>query len=237
MTGYAGKNTRIFISAPSVPLTAHSVRRQSGGPQNIYQIDDDTRQVLDTSQQLTISVSGSPVYREDDFGVPSPSNTEDWSIDPLFGILTRNETGPHPAASNVTIAGNYHPLNEVGQARSYSMSRSVNLLDSTTFNNQDFTEREQGIKDLSINLSELDGANVQDWHNFIDNDTRILIEIRQIGGGAFTIYGTGTAKSIKMWCLVETVTTSADNQDLLVRDVDLMIDAINNSYPYSARSK
>lgn len=230
-----GKSVRIYTSGAPVSLSAQSVRRGTG-PQNIYQVDDVSRQVLDDSQRISIAVQGTVVYAQDNFGVPSPSNTEDWTINPLFGIITRNETGPHPIPGQVIVTGNYFPLVEVGQAREFSMSKTAELLDTTTFGDETITRKATGLKDVSVSITELEGVNAQDWAEYMDNDERILLDIRMMPAD-FTIYGTTPTIVNRGWFLPETLNYDNDVSDLVIKSIDLLIDASGNGFPFSTQKK
>ena len=135
----AAYNTTIKIPGTSTMFSGEAMTLVSG---TTYQITDPTKRVWDRSVTPTFYDGSSPIAAA---GITS--------INYLFGKVTLAS----PPSGAVTVDGNYLPMVEATGIREHSFSLSADLLDKTTYeNNEGYRRRMYALRDVSATLSGFD---------------------------------------------------------------------------------
>lgn len=208
----AGYNTRLLLANDKVQFSPSAAVSQSRRNANEYQINNVDRQVLDFEQPITISVGGTPQIVITN-GVKS-SVTEDWDIDPLFGILTRNASGANPAASTVTVNGSYYNFSNalIGESRNATYLNENNTND-VSHHGVGTVLNDYGLDDYTVNIDVLYSDTNPDFHDIINNKRKVLFEMRPFGTtGNYTLY-TNPIPSVYItrgFFIIQSVNTNTD---------------------------
>lgn len=169
--GSPGWRATVKRSGTSTQFTDEAASLVSG---KTYQIDDETKQVWDREQPVTV---------KDDGVVVDSSNIE--FIDYLFGKVTF--ASGYTVQGAVTISGNYLPMQSVAGANSYTLNQTAEILDDTDFDtakNTGYRSRIYGLQDVSATISRWDDLSDY-FKTVIDNGEVVVLEIRPGEGMEF----------------------------------------------------
>lgn len=190
-------NVTVSMSGTSTAFTGEATTNTSG---KSYQITDADKRLLDPDTTPTVYDNASPV---------SASNIE--SIDYHFGIVTF--TGAYSVTGPVTVDGDYYPLLEVAEGRSFDFNRVREMLETTIFG-QSYRSRIAGLIDATLTVESLDttdtdidaGGGTQSWQKPWNDGTAVVLDV--------TI-GTSSAKSYRLWAVEESPAVSASFDGLV----------------------
>lgn len=224
----ANFKSSIFKDGAPITFTDAPVRANPSNSQQ-FQVSAPTRQIFDWDQTVTIKESTTTVF-EQTAGIKSSANTVDYDVDFLFGIITRNDPTP-PSAGDVTVSGNYIPVQEIGGANTFSWEWTDELADTTSYTNDGNMSRTVILSDLSISLERFSlqpsvGVTAEQFLSYIDDRDPILIECRMVDTGnvnKYQIFGANPPEVaiLRAWCLVESVGYTGDVGSPVVESVEL----------------
>jgi len=167
--GSPGWKATVKRSGTSTQFTDEAASLVSG---KTYQIDDETKQVWDREQPVTVKDNGVLV---------DSSNIE--FIDYLFGKVTF--TAGYTVTGPVTVSGSYLPMQAVAGANAYNLNHTGDLLDDTDFEgaqaNGGYRTRLYGLRDVSASITRWDDLS-KTFADIIKNRSVVVIEIRPGGG-------------------------------------------------------
>lgn len=218
----------LYKNASPIAFTDQSVQEHRS-VNNVFQIDTPARQVLDYYTAITISESNVVVFRQIN-GVKSSSNTVDYDINFLFGILTRVTSG-NPNASDIKVAGSYIPRVEIGGVQNWDFDWITNTTETTAFDSSDGgIERIPLLDDITLNLNRFyldpsSGVGAESFIKYANSDEEVFFEGRLLGTGTsreFVIYGASQPVSIfRGFFLVTGINYNGDVQSAEMEAVSL----------------
>lgn len=171
----AGYAAAVKVSGTSTSFTGEAT---TGLGDDVYQITDETKRVLDP----TVAV----VVKDDGVAIPAA----DVTVDHLFGRVTL----ANPPSGVVTVDGSYLPMLTVATAREASVSCSREIHDNTRFGAPGAARTKQyGLKDFSGSIGVLEdtltdhdsGAGTLTLEGVLTSGAAKLIEFRPAATGAF----------------------------------------------------
>ena len=172
--GNAGYNTVVKRSGTSTSFTSESMTATS--ETNQFQIDDTTKEVWDRTVAPTFYEDGSPI---------SDSDIE--NINYLFGKVTFATS----KSGAITVDGNYFPVQEVACAKSYTLDQSLNLEDSTCYdNNNGYRQYTSTLYDVSASITRwvTEMTELEALNSIWRNKEEIILEIQPAGVETFRGY-------------------------------------------------
>lgn len=116
--GYAGYKLTLKKQGSSTTFTDEQMALVSG---KTYKISDSTKNVWDRSQQNNF------VVYDDSADVTAQVLSWNW----LFGEITF--LASYSVVGNITVDGNYFPLQTMGKAQSVTLTQSMDAIDNTDF--------------------------------------------------------------------------------------------------------
>lgn len=146
------------------------------GDDTNFQITDATKRVWDPDVALVVEV--------DDGGGYDVIPATDYTVDPLFGIVTFNT--PLGAGDVVRVDGSYLPLLTVGDARAVSISCDRDMLDSTVFHASDVARKKTPglaqatgtLSGLWLGTEDLDsGGGTRTLFDVLTGGTRVVLDV------------------------------------------------------------
>src|SRR5579885_3503944 len=144
----AGFHGDLYMASGDPVSFTHEAMTDSGD-HTIYNITDATKRYWDDATAPTVEVST-------DSG--STWNTaSDYTVQYVGGVVT---FGTSDDTRSVRVSGAYLAASQVGQAYSWEVTPSANLMDATTFASAGWKEKIAGLKDASAKASRyfLDGT-------------------------------------------------------------------------------
>ena len=172
--GNAGYNTVVKRSGTSTSFTGESMTATS--ETNQFQIDDGTKEVWDRTVV--------PTFYEDGTEIPF-SDIE--NINYLFGKVTFSTS----KSGAVTVDGSYFPTQEVACAKSYTLDQSINLEDSTCYdNNNGYRQYTSTLYDVSASITRwvTEMTELEALNSIWRNSEEIILEIQPAGVETFRGY-------------------------------------------------
>jgi hypothetical protein len=156
------------------------------GDDTNFQITDTAKRVWDPTVALVVEV--------DDGGGYAVIPATDYTVDPLFGIVTFNT--PLGAGDVVRVDGSYLPLLTVASAKSATIACTRDMLDGTTFDSAGQREKVPGLAMASGSLAGLwlatedldSGGGTRSLFAVLTEGTRVVLEINPAAVLAFRAF-------------------------------------------------
>lgn len=151
------------------------------GAQTAYQIDDQTKRLWDSGVALEVEV--------DDGGGWDVIPVADYTVDPLFGVVTFLVA--LDPGDEVRVSGSYLPRLTVLKVRGYTirdfrtMHDSTGIEDSTRKRLAGLSDAEVDVNGLWVSYDDLDGSgDTRKLQDVLTNGTTILISLDPSGDGS-----------------------------------------------------
>lgn len=200
--GQAAYTTIVKIGGTSTGFTDETASSIGG---NKFEIDDDTKRVLDRSKAVFVEVDGDVV------------DSSEYQIDYLFGIVEFNSS----QNGDVTLSGNFIPTMSVVGANQYSVDITGDVLDNSNFSdtnsNGGYRTKQYGVLDVSANISRFDDLD-KSFKNKLEDRQTVLLEIKP-----------GNAETIRGWFLIESSGSQGEINSLEVESLSFQLDGDTKS--------
>lgn len=172
MPELAGYNTVIKISGEPTSFTSEATTTSDD---QVYQISDESKQVLDLETAPTVYDAGT-------------ETTEEYTVNYLNGKITFETVDD---TRDITVDGKYLPMSTAAYARNMSKSNVADIYDSSVFGDE-YKKRTAGQLSASGTINQIDVTD-STYEDALKNDEIVVIEIRD----------TSTAEPDRYFALLE----------------------------------